>query len=593
MIGRQAFPSPGNGFLQVQPNDVSILELSTNFRYNAKQIYSNTNEQLRHAQRFTASYVTGSHALKGGVQFEEGVSNQETRVHSDMTYTFLRSAPNTLTQYGTPFLQKDRAFELGLFVQDRWTHKRLTLNYGVRYDYFNGYVPAQQLPAVQFLAAREFEPVHDVPAWKDVNPRIGASYDLFGNGRTAVKASLGRYVENAGTVIGAITGANNPIATSVTSVNRTWNDTDGDYVPDCNLANPGANGECGAFDNMNFGQNNPRATQYADDVLRGFGVRNWAWDFSTEVQQQLHSGVSVTAGYYRNWAGNFRVTDNLEVMPADHSPYCIIAPVDPRLPGGGGYQVCGLYDVAPAKFGQVQNLVTQSSHYYGAEAEVTCESGPSTSVRRGTCGTSDFFNVTVNARIGSGIQLGGGLDTGRTTFDSCFVVDSPQQLLNCHTEVPFKAQTQVKVFGSYPLPGDFVVSGTLQNVSGAAVDAFYSATNAEIAPSLGRNLAACGTRVPCTATARVQLIAPQTHFLDRRTQLDVRLTKVFNLISNVRLQVNVDVYNALNSSSILGVESTYGPRWLQPVAGGVSGGTGEGDAILPGRLIQFGGRLTF
>ncbi len=74
---------------------------------------------------------------------------------------------------------------------------------------------------------------------------------------------------------------------------------------------------------------------------------------------QLLPGMSITGGYYRSWAANFRVTDNLAVTPADHDPYCITAPNDPRLPGGGGYEACGLYDISPAKFGQVNNLSHQ------------------------------------------------------------------------------------------------------------------------------------------------------------------------------------------------------------------------------------------
>src|SRR5262245_7339659 len=281
-----------------------------------------------------------------------------------------------------------------------------------------------------------------------------------------------------------------------------------------------------------------------DEVLRGVGVRDYLWDFGAEVQQQLSSRMSVTAGYYRNWYGNYLagfqgnavpVIDNLDVTPADFSPYCITAPVDPRLPGGGGYQVCGLYDVAPAKFGRVTNLVTPASRY-----------GKLTRV-------NDFVNVSVSTRIGIGIQLGGGVDTGRTVSDRCFVVDSPQELLYCRIETTWASQTQVKLFGSYPLPGDFIVSGTFQNLAGPNIMADYNAPNALIAPSLGRNLAACAAAVTCNATATVPLVAPQTVFEGRRTQLDLRLSKVFRVSSQARLQANIDVYNELNGSSVYSV----------------------------------------
>src|SRR4029077_5873933 len=133
----------------------------------------------------------------------------------------------------------------------------------------------------------------------------------------------------------------------------------------------------------------PNATRFADDVLRGGlnSARGYSWDISTEVQHELRPGVSVTGGYYRNWAGHFRVNDNLAVTPADYSPYCITAPVDARLPGGGGYQVCGLYDINPNKFGQVDNLATQASHF-GKQTRV-----------------SNFFGASFNARLGGGMLV--------------------------------------------------------------------------------------------------------------------------------------------------------------------------------------------
>jgi hypothetical protein len=293
--------------------------------------------------------------------------------------------------------------------------------------------------------------------------------------------------------------------------------------------------------------------------------------------------MSVTAGFYRNWTDTAPsldprglsapwetgVTDNLLVTPADYNPYCITAPRDPRLPGGGGYQVCGLYDLVPGKFGQIDNVVTHPSNF-GNRSRV-----------------SNYFTVSVDSRLGSGLVLGGSIDTGRTVHDNCFVVDSPQQLLNCHVVTPFKAQTLVKVHGSVPLPASFVVSAILQNLSGIPYDANYPVSNAEIAPSLGRNLAACGTRPVCTATATVPLIPPQTMFDPRRTLLDLRFSRLFEVGPRIRLRANVDVYNALNSSAVLNANHTYGPQWRVPVASVVASG------FVEGRLLQLGGQVTW
>jgi hypothetical protein len=572
------------------PGSISILESSTGFRYNSPATWTDFMIGDRHAQSFTTSYVTGSHAFKGGVQLEEGVRSLSTSADGDVNYTLTRGVPTSLTQRATPFMQKDRFLDLALFAQDQWTLKRFTFNYGLRWDYFYGWVAPQQVPAGRFVGARSFDRVGGVPNWKDVNPRLGASFDLFGNGKTALKASLGRYVE---VMAVELTNANNPITTSVNSVNRTWGDANGNVQPDCDLRNPLANGECGQIDNLNFGGLNV-TTRYADDVLRGYGARNATWDVAAEVQHELRSGVSITGGYYRNWASNFRVTDNLLLTPGDYNPYCITAPRDSRLPGGGGYQVCGLYDVAPALFGRVNNLVTQVSNFAGSG--VNCDTNGSLTGTGGafavgdgrSCGTSDFFNVSVNARLQSGITLGGGVDAGRSVYDACYTVDSPQQMLNCRIVRPFSAQTQLKMYGTYPLPGSFNVSGTLQNVAGPNIEAIYTASNSEVAPSLGRNLAACRGAAVCTATVAVPLVAPMALFEDRRTQLDLRISKVFKLRSSARLQANFDIYNALNANGILGVNSNYGARWQFPIAAQV--GT---EALMNGRSLQVGGELRF
>ena len=573
------------GFV-VKETDVATTEASTGFQYNARPQYQDKNDQNRYVQRFSASYVTGSHNFKTGFQLQQGVLRQHSMVNQDVRYTFTRGVPTSLDQLATPysFLANTRA-ELGIFAQDQWKLQRLTLSVGVRFDYFNGYVPAQAIPATRFLPARSFGEVRDVPNWKDLNPRVGGAYDLFGDGRTAVKASIGRYVGKMST---AVATANNPINTSINSVNRTWTDANQNYVPDCNLQNFDLNGECGPINNRNFGQQNPNAVRYADDLIRGWDTRDYLWDLTTEVQHQLTPRISVKAGWNRNWTTQFGdlftnpgtnlanggwptgVTDNQAVTPVDFQTYCITAPNHPQLPGGGGYQICGLYDIVPAKFGQGSQVVTRASNFGDGKSRV-----------------SNFVTGSVSTRLGGGRELGASIDTGRIVEDNCFVVDSPQSLLFCHVVAPFSSQTQVKAYWSLPLPAAFAVSGVVQNLAGTQRLATYQAPNALIAPSLGRNLAACGTRVECTSTATVPLIAPMSEFEPRRTQIDLRLTKVFQLSGRIRVRANLDLYNALNDGSVVNPNTNFGSSWLQPTGGFFTGG------LADGRLLQFSGQLTF
>ena len=312
--------------------------LSTGFRYNAATCfggnnYGRTKSSDRYAQRLAISYVTGSHAFKTGVTVEEGLRKYDLEVNGDVDYLFLNGVPSALTEWATPYLTIDRLkAELGVYAQDQWTLNRVTITMGLRFDYFNAQVPEQHLAAGPWVPARDFAPVRGVPLWKDFNPRRGASWDVFGNGKAAMKASIGRYVNVTGV---NIANANNPVVTSVNSVTRNWSDANGNYVPDCDLRNPLLNGECGQISNLAFGQSRI-TTRYAPDAIDGFRRRGSLWDATVELQHELMTGVSVSGGYYRNWNNNFLVTDNLAVTPTGYDPYCVTAPSNPQLSGGGG-----------------------------------------------------------------------------------------------------------------------------------------------------------------------------------------------------------------------------------------------------------------
>ena len=556
------FRQPG-----VTKDTISILEQTTGVRFNARETYDDPNVQDRYGERFSISYVTGTHALKFGFQDEQGVLKAyRVASTSNVSYTFSGGRPVSLTEYATPYeLQNRFKHDMGLYAQDQWAIRRLTLNVGLRYDYFNGYVPAQDVPATPngWLPARSYAQVNNVPLWKDLNPRVGGAYDLFGNGRTALKASLGRYVNRS---VVEIANANNPIVASVNQVTRSWDDRNVNFIPDCDLANRGQTGECGPLQNQNFG-NPVVTTRYADSVLKGLGVRPYNWDMSAEVQHQIGRDMSVTAGYYRNWYGNFRVTDNLAVSAADFNSYCVTAPTDSRLPNGGGYKVCDLYDISPAKFGQSNNLVTRAKDF-GKQSQV-----------------SNFVTFSMDARFASGARLGGGIDTGRTTTDVCDVRKALPELNisggvtptnpYCHVASPLSGNTQIKLNGSYPLPREFFVSALYQNLSGPAYTADWAAPTAMIAPSLGRDLAG-GTR-----TATVGLMAPNSTFDERTTRLDIRVGKSVRLTQRVKVQGNMDLYNVTNSGSVLADTNAFGNRWLVPTL------------VLEPRILQFSAQMTF
>ncbi|MGE3704896.1 MAG: carboxypeptidase regulatory-like domain-containing protein [Vicinamibacterales bacterium] len=570
---------------EVGPNNVQVFEQSTGRTYGMGTPRDPDLDE-RYNQRASMTYVTGTHNVKIGMNVEElradyGIgfvpgANVGDFPNIDLQYVFFNQRPVGITQYARPYLIQDRVLpDLSLFAQDQWALGRLSLNYGLRFEWFRGHVPAQNIAATRFVAARSYERVDDLPNWKDLLPRVGAAYDLFGNGRTALKVNFAKYVRKEGT---GIADALNPLNTSVNQVSRVWGDADGDFVPDCDLTNFNANGECGIISNRAFGQPNI-LTRWSDDVRKGFGVRPANWDITVDLQQQIGSRVSVTAGYNRTWATNFRVTDNLAVTPADFDEFCITAPTNADLPNGGGYEICGLYDVTPAKFGLVDNLVVPASDF-GDQKRI-----------------SNFFNVNVDTRFSNGLLLRGGIDAGQTMTDMCFTVDSPQGnagtgvgaaallpgQLHCRIAPPIMGRTQIKLQGSYPLPYDFLVSAIMQDLPTVPYEAIYRATNREIAPVLGRNLAACGARTieTCTATVNVPLFSPGVNFEARRTQVDLRLTKNFRLGDGVRFQANLDAYNVFNSGSLLTSNTAFGPQWRNPLN------------LVTGRLFQISGQITY
>lgn len=527
--------------------------------------------------RAQVTYVTGSHAFKAGYMSKSGFQDYGPGIPNFAEqYTFSGTTPIGLTELAAPgFATTNLKVNLGVYAQDQWTVRRFTINAGVRLDYLNAYSPAQTRPAGAYTPEFTFGAVQNTPNWKDVSPRLGIAWDIFGNGKTAVKGSLGRYVQSQATQIAQNTNPSNAIAGTAF---RTWGDANGNYVPDCNLKSPAANGECGALSNQLFGTTVFTST-YDPAIINCSNCRPNVWEGSAGIQQEIRPGFGVNVTYFHTSLGNFQVSNNAAVSASDYSQYCITAPSFAMLPGGGGNQVCGMSDIKPTAFGKVQTVVT-SAENFGAISQVY-----------------NGVDITATAKWGKGGLVTGGASLGRTVNNDCalnaFPQVAPVQGGFNHSSPSASTgfctitnpQYQVKGAVSYPLPWwGLQVSGVLQNLMGAPWAASYSATNALISPSLGRNLGQCGVAATCNGTATIpNLFAPTTRFEPRQTQVDFRLSKTVR-VRSLQIRPKFDIFNLLNANDLQVMNTRYagtGSTWL------------NGVVVLPGRLFKFGASIDF
>jgi Carboxypeptidase regulatory-like domain len=514
-------------------------------------------ELMDNSWRGSLAYVTGAHSAKIGYQDHIGrvLNNFNLPVGGNLSYLFNGGNPVQIT-LRAPYSSETHVHDGGIYAQDRWTIDRLTLNLGIRYDFYRTSYPTQTLGPTVYTPTRNVTfQEDDIASFDDITPKLGVAYDLSGNGRTAVKASLSKYVAQL-TYTGNFADTANPANRTVQSVNRAWNDTNPNFQVECDLLNPLLNGECGQISNLNFGNPVP-STTYDPDILRGWGKREYNWEGSVSVQHQVMQNVSVEAGFFRRWYGNFLATDNQLVSATEFETFSVVAPGDSRLPDSGGQRISGLYDVVPTRFGQTRNLLTFAENY-GTQIE-----------------NWQGFDVNVNANLGT-MMVQGGLSTGRRLTDSCEIRAALPETapLNpyCRVEEPYL--TQLKALAAYTLPRvDVQLAATVQSIPGPVVSANVVYPSGVIAGTLLRPLAGN------VATAVVNVIPTAAEYGDRLNQLDFRVGKIVRL-ARTRVALNVDLFNALNSNAVLTENASFAV-FRQPLA------------VLNPRLVKFSANVDF
>ncbi len=532
----------------------------------------------RFALMGSLSYVTGAHNLKVGMQDTWGRFNYWRNANGDVRAIFRNGVPFQGTIQNTPLSYGDKLdADFGIFAQDSWTINRLTLNYGGRYEHFASSTRAAVSGAGRFVGERKFDAIK-MPTWNSVAPRVGVVYDLFGNQKTALKFSFGKYMQ-AGTT--GFASSYNPNSLQTQPV--TWTDLNGDFTPQgqlgCVYLQPGCELNLAQLP-TGFGVAN--LGTYASDISRMYNLET-----SIALQHEVLPGMSVTAGWYNRQYYNLRRRTNVLRTFDDYSKFTVFSPIDGSA--------IDYYTVNANKLSAVsyedQNAPDRTMKYNG-------------------------FEYNFSARVGRGITLFGGGMTERMLANVCDEISDPNRLLYCDQSksgLPFR--TQFKIAGSVPVAYGVNVGLSFQSLPGYryGTSAQYSLTGVS-GPSgvttnnppngagtvyqITRNTvysasSPCVAQGKCTAGQRVNaniseaslnvpIVAPMTEYGDRINQLDVNVAKTIKF-GRMTIQPKIDFFNMLNVAPVFDVRSLlFGTAaYNQPAA------------VLNPRTIQIGAVVRF
>ena len=545
---------------------------SNGLTYRVRNMFNNTFVP-NYTYRVAASYVTGTHAFKAGWNDTFGFLNMTTYGFQPFQYTFNNghARPGSRPTPSPYTALSNENHDFGMFAQDSWKLTKLTLNGALRFDYFKTSFPEQVLGPSLINPNRNivFAP-SDGLSWKDLTYRSGFAYDVRGDGKTAIKVALNKYL--LGQTLNGLGSAQNPSNAFVNNTTRSWTDGNNNFIPDCDLTSgatqdfTASGGDlCGPWTNQAFNTAGG-LSQYSTDLTTGFGHRPFNWEFSAGVQHELLPRLSVEVSYFRRIWGNFSVTDNLAAAPSDYPAFDLVAPVDPRLPNGGGYTLTGFHDTNSSTI--KTNNLTGLSSAYGTQTEHW-----------------NGVDITLNGRLQNGLSFQAGLSTGRNSAEQlrdhrarCPRRWSGRRLRprRCrHNSAPRRSRCRrsSRATARTPFPrstsrlpppsGASPASATAATPPGTArpgLAAIFTADNAFLATNstLGQ---------PLNNKARnisLQIIDPNSKYLDRNNQLDIRFAKVFRY-ARTRSTVSLDLYNALNSNVVTTASSAFA-TWLTPQA---------------------------
>lgn len=525
-IGFNGLGQPGVGKLRGTPewiasasrNDIVLATTTTapaTFNHDYPMMYT---------VESSGSYVTGSHTFKTGVQWRFGSHHLSRDANGDLNERFRSGVPDSVMVYNTPTTSSVRLnADLGLYAQDSWTLKRLTVTPGLRWEYFNSSIEASNEARGRFIGPRSFPEVSDIPNWTSFAPRFGAVYNLTGDAKTAVKASINKYNRQFTSGFGLLYDPS-----TLQNDVRNWSDCD--YVPGTSRCSGvvlptngdgvAQNNEIGPSNNSRFGEGAARRSD--PNIKREYDVQ-----YSIGVDRELLTGMSVGAAWYRRVTRNRPKQVNLLIdTAADYTAFQTSNPLN------NGESVT-IYNLNSGKQGLL-DLVDTTSDNAGKNRQ-----------------TYNGFDLSVTARLPHSGNMFGGMSADRPVTVTCEGFD-PNTFRYCDQsvlDIPFRYD--FKFAGSYPVPFDVQVGATLASYAGAPLTVNW-AVPANVFPG--------GQR---TQAVTVALIPPGAKYLARWNQLDVSVRRVFKL-KRMRFDGAIEIFNVLNGNVVLSENQNFGATLGQP-----------------------------
>ena len=515
---------------EVGPGDIALRDVNTNQRFNAAEIQS-LNPNYRIQANGTVSYFVpafggGSHDLKGGLQLSWEKMEYERIRNGDILLEMRDGVPFQGQIANTPINSDHRLETWGAFLQDRWTLGRATINVGLRMDGTSGHLPAQASPAGTYVGERSFGRTDVYDYAFNIMPRIGVSYDLFGNGQTAVKAYYGRFYNQFGSEILEASNRN-----ALAMLNVSWTDRNGNLQLDAGELGTVPTFGAGLFPSVDPDSDRP----YSDEINAG-------------VEHQLVPNLAVGVSYHRRQHRNgLGIVDRARPATAYTPETQTYTDVDGTAKDITIYRLQPQFGALRDRF--ITNVDVLESDYDGVQFDIQKRMSNRWQLLAG-----------LSLQNHKGFDHSGTFTNPGSTTD----LNNPNYLLNrtdgsVFTELPWT----FTLSGSYVLPWwDITTSAKYSARDGdplvrEAVFSFANPTTSQPSETV---------RVAERGEDRTETVSKF---------LDLRFAKRFQ-VGRSNLEGTVDLFNLLNANHVLGQVTTIGQTWGRP------------NRILTPRIVRFG-----